>query len=368
MFSSFTPRLNPNLVGHGAAERLLLDSVNGGRLAHAWLITGPRGIGKATLAFRFARFLLAGGAEGGGAGGLFGAAPPADSLHIDPDHPVFRRVAAAGHADLVTVERAYDDKRNRRRTEIVVDDVRGVGGFLSMTAAEGGWRVVVIDAADEMNRNAANAVLKVLEEPPRRAVLLLVCHNPGRLLPTIRSRCSRLALRPLDDAAMDGLLRAHAPDLDPAQRAVLMRLCEGSIGRALDLAAQGGLELYDQMVALLETLPDLDVAALHRFGDRVGRAGAEDQFRSFGELFRAWLARLAVFAARGRAEIEAEATLMARLRPAATGTGAGTGALDPLLEVWEKTNRLMAQADGVNLDRKQVTLNVFLALEAAVRS
>ena len=261
---------------------------------------------------------------------------------------------------MMTVERAFDDKRNRRRGEIVVDDVRGIGAFLSMTAAEGGWRVVVIDAADEMNRNAANAVLKVLEEPPKRAVLLLVCHNPGRLLPTICSRCGRLALKPLDDTAMESLLRTHAPELDAAQRAALMRLCEGSIGRALDLVEQGGLELYEQMLALLATLPDLDVAALYRFGDTVGKAGAEDVFRSFGELFRAWLARLVVFASRGRADIEAEADLMQRLNPASS--------LDPLLEVWEKTNRLMAQTAGVNLDRKQVTLNVFLALEAAVRS
>ncbi len=148
---------------------------------HAWLITGAPGVGKATLAYRFARRLLAG-------------VQPGDTLAVDPASPVFRRVAVGSHADLLTVEREWDDKKSRLRGEIVVDDARAISAFLRLTPAEGGWRVVVIDGAEHMNRNAANAVLKMLEEPPPRAVLLLTCAAPGRLLPTIRSRCRRLAL------------------------------------------------------------------------------------------------------------------------------------------------------------------------------
>lgn len=186
------PRLTADLLGHEAAEREILETCASGRAAHAWLISGPRGIGKATLAFRFARFALAGGLEGG-EGGLFGALAPA-SLAMDPAHPVFRRVAAGSHGDLRVIERGLaEGTGGRRRGEIVIGDVRDLGGFMRMTPSEGGWRVVIVDGAEDMNRNAANALLKGLEEPPGRALLLLVSHNPARLLPTIRSRCRRLA-------------------------------------------------------------------------------------------------------------------------------------------------------------------------------
>ena len=187
------PRENPSLSGHEPAEKELLSAFASGRLPHGLLITGPHGVGKATLAFRFARFLLSQGAAPS-AGGLFAPAVPS-SLALPPEHPVFRRVASSGHADLLTVERGIDPKRKRERTEIVVDDTRAIAAFLRLTPAEGGWRIVVVDTADEMNRNAANAVLKILEEPPSRALLILVSDNPGRLLPTIRSRCRRLPLR-----------------------------------------------------------------------------------------------------------------------------------------------------------------------------
>ena len=281
------PRLTADLLGHEAAERAFLAAWTGGRLAHSWLITGPKGIGKATFAYRIARFVLSGGGDGGG---LFGGPP--ESLRVDPGHPVFRRVAAGGHADFKSVERGWsDDKKNRLRSEIVVEDVRGVGAFLSLTPAEGGWRVVIVDAADEMNRSSANAILKVLEEPPRNALLLLVSHSPGRLLPTIRSRCRRLALGPLEDSLVVTLLRRRLPDLAEADARAVARLAEGSIGRALGLAAQGGLDLYREMVALLSAVPGMEAAALHGFADKVGRG--EETFRTVADLLTWWLAAAA---------------------------------------------------------------------------
>ena len=152
------PRANPLLLGHAPAEAMILEAMAAGRMHHAWLITGPEGVGKATLAYRFARRLLAGRPEG-------------PSLALEPSHPTFRRVAAGSHADMLTIEREYDPKRKRMRTTIAVDDVRRVVPFMHLTPAEGGWRVVVIDGAEEMNPASANALLKVLEEPPPRAVV-----------------------------------------------------------------------------------------------------------------------------------------------------------------------------------------------------
>jgi DNA polymerase III subunit delta' len=349
------PRENALLLGHDAAEEPLLKAYGSGRLPHAWLISGPRGIGKATLAFRFARFLLAEGQ----AGGLF-AAPPS-TLALAPEHPIFRRVASGGHADLLVVERGFDQKRKKLRSEIVVDDTRTIAGFLRLTPAEGRWRVVILDGADMMNRNAANALLKILEEPPQRAVLLLLSDNPGRLLPTIRSRCRLLALKPLPQTLVLEALARYRPDLPAGDRAILAQLAEGSIGRAIELAGAGGLALYRSLVKLLERLPEIDGAALHAFAERLQRGEGEDGFRLLAELLPGWLARMVALAAGagGEGALPGESQAMRRL--------AERRGLDQWVEVWEKLTHLFAQADSVNLDRKQVVLNAFFALEDAAR-
>src|SRR6188508_960158 len=198
------PWRNDRLVGHDAAERTMLAAQQAGKLHHAWLLTGPRGIGKATLAWRFARFVLA-----GQQGGLFAAAP--DTLDVAREAPGRSLVDARSHPDLFHLRRTLNPDTGRIRAEIAVDDVRGLGEFMHMTPAMGDWRVAIVDSADEMNRNSANAVLKVLEEPPAKAVLLIVAHAPGSLLPTIRSRCRRLALHPLADDTVVTLLGDYAP-------------------------------------------------------------------------------------------------------------------------------------------------------------
>lgn len=371
------PRENPELLGHREAEGVLSDAFGSGRLAHAWLISGPEGIGKATLAYRFARFVFTGGGgprEGPETGpGLFGDGlglddpeEKADSLYLSPEHPVFRRVASGGHVDLKAVVRTVNEKTGKLRTEIIVDDVRSVGQFFSLTAGEGGWRVAIIDKADEMNPHAANALLKILEEPPRRSLLLLVSDNPGRLLPTLRSRCRKLALQPLSGDWVASLTAASLPGLDAGDAPLLAHLAEGSPGRALALAAEGGLDLYRDMTGLLETLPDLDVGAVHAFGARLGKSGADDSFRMAGVLLRWWLARL-IRSAAGGGGTGAEAGFPAEEEALMGRLGRAAG-LDRWLEVWEKINHLLAKTDSAHLDRKQVVLNVFLTLENAVRS
>ena len=354
---SLAPRANPDLLGHAAAEETLVRAFRSGRLPHAWLITGPRGIGKATLAYRCARFVLANGATQGP--DLFAAEPAPTSLHLDPAHPVFHRVASGGHADLRVLTRGIDLKTGKPLSEIPVRDVRGLGGFLHMTASEGGWRVVVVDPVDELNRNAANALLKVLEEPPANALLLLVCHAPGTIPATIRSRCCHLPLAPLTEAVVAELLTTYAPDVPPDDRAALARLAEGSIGRALDLAGGGGLDLYQELIRVVGDLPQLDVARLHAFGDRLAKDRDGTAFRTGMELLSWWLARMIKGGASGRppAEVVAgEGAAMERLlarRP-----------LAQWVAVWEKTARCLSRAEAANLDRKQTVITAFLEIEA----
>jgi DNA polymerase-3 subunit delta' len=372
------PRTNPELLGHAAAESALRRLVATGRLPHALILSGPRGIGKATLAFRLARFVLANGVGEGALGGLFGE-PDAAGLALAPDSGTFRRVASGGHADLLTVERAYDPRRRRLRGEIIVDNTREIGAFLRLTPAEGGWRVVIVDGADEMNRNAANALLKILEEPPRRALLLLVAHSPGRLLPTIRSRCRRFPLAPLPPAIVRRLLSRYRPDLPDGQADALTALCGGSIGRALDLAAAGGVELYEAVLALISPERGIDPVALHAFADRLARGDAEDAYRAVEELVAQFLARVACAAARGNAVAEprllpdpppqvGEGRVGAEPRESAVLRRLGERApAARWAELRDEINRLFARTDALNLDKKQTILGAFFAIDGVAR-
>ncbi len=352
---ALAPRRNPGLVGHAAAERMLVDTQRTGRLPHAIIIGGPRGIGKATLAFRFARWLLA----GGGQASLFGDMPVVQDLHLDPGNPVYRRVAASGHADLMTVERGWDKARKRLRGEIVVEDIREISHFLHLTSAEGGWRIVVIDGADEMNRNGANALLKILEEPPHGALLLLVCHAPGRLLPTIRSRCRRLILQPLAQDEVRSLILAHEPAMAEVDVVALAELSGGSIGRALDLYSAGGLELYRVLIGLLTQLPRMDVPALHQLADRLAKTDAHDAYHTFVDLLLNWLEHVVTTLAAGDDGgeiVPGEAALRRRL--------AETARLDRWVDVWDNLRDGFARADDLILDRKQAVIEAFMALAA----
>jgi DNA polymerase III subunit delta' len=318
------PRANPILLGHGDAEATMLDALRAGRMHHAWLITGPEGVGKATLAYRFARRLLAG-------------RPTEDSLALDPTDPVFRRVAAASHADLLTIERAYDEKRKRMKTQIAIDDVRKINGFMSLTPAEGGWRVVIVDGAEELNQNSANALLKVLEEPPPRAVLLLVCSAAGRLLPTIRSRCRRLRLSPLAENPMAQLLSDYLPTLNPDDRGRLITLAEGSPGRAIMLAEDKGLAVAAMVDKLLTEMPAIAPTLGYEIADELVRT--ETGFSTFMDLMRAGLAAAVRDVVRGRGDVEQQR--LVALRP-----------LDAWGEVWQGLTRLQDETERFALDKR----------------
>ena len=297
------PRHAAAVIGHDAAAEDFLSSAHAHRLHHAWLITGPRGVGKATLAWQIARWLLADGRD--------------DSLNIPSDSPVARRVAALSEPRLHLVRRGFDDKTGRLKAEIGVDDIRALLSFFHMSAAEGGRRVAIVDAADDMNGAAANALLKMLEEPPKGGVILLIAHQPARLLPTIRSRCRELRLAPLSPENMARVLTPLGVD---AGAEALAALSGGSVGEALRLDGQDGLKVYAQIVDLFATLPRFDRLKARDLAEGAGgRATADgDPFDLRITLLDRFLTRLARAGLMGAPIPEAapgEAALMARLCP-----------------------------------------------------
>lgn len=347
------PRETAELVGQDEAERAVFDAFMSGRMHHAWLITGPRGIGKAALAYRIARFVLRYGTP------ELARAAGVHDLSVAGNDPVFRQIAAQSHPNLLVIRRPYDEKAKRLKTVITVEEVRRTGAFFGMSAGAGGWRVAIVDAADDMNVNAENALLKILEEPPARGLFILVSHQPGRLLPTIRSRCRTLVMKPLSDAGVAQVLAANGVKASDEERAAIACLAEGSAGRALAIADGGGLDLYKELVALLKPLPKLDVRGVHALADKVGRRGADEAYETFVELLADWLQRLVrcgAGAGAGADLIPGEGAAMARL-----AQGAG---LDRWVEVWEKISQTVARAEALNTDRKLVILNVFSMLES----
>jgi DNA polymerase-3 subunit delta' len=338
------PRETATLHGQVAAEAAFLAALAAGRPHHGWLVTGPRGVGKATLAWRIARHMLAGGAG--------------DTLAMDPAHPVFRRVAGLAAPGLFLARRPWDDKARRLRTAITVDEIRALKGFFQLSAPDLGWRVAIVDAADELTPQAANALLKTLEEPPVRALILLVCHRPARLLPTIRSRCRELRCAPL---GADDLARALADaGADAAAAPVLRALAGGSVGEALRLAAADGPARFEEIAGLIAGAPGLDRRLAVALAEACAGRAAEERYDATLGLVRLALARLARAAAGGPVAplCEAEARAIGRLA-AVRGQAA----------VWaELAVRLGDRAEharAVHLDPAQVILDMLLAIDAA---
>ena len=313
------PRKREGLVGHLAAALMLAADFSAGRLHHAWILAGPRGIGKATLAFRFARYLLA------GQSGFFLEEAQPSLLHLAADDPVFRRVASGGHADLRVVEAAG------ARGEIRVDAIRDAVRFLRLTPGESAWRVLVVDGADSMNPNAQNAALKLLEEPPPNVLILLVAHRPSLLLATVRSRCRMLRLAPLDRQEFDEVLRGIAPELDAEACARLFAGSGGSPGAALELEQLGGRALKEAVDALLDSLPDIDRQALDRIAAAVTESRDAAHFQAFGRILAGSLAERLRAAGPDAAWLEAEAGV----------------------------SRLLERSTALSLDRRQAVFEIF---------
>lgn len=325
------PRERFELTGHAEVEAALLAAWQANRLPHAILLGGPQGIGKATLAYRVTRFVLAGGKEG------------AKDLSLPPDHPISRQVAALSHPDLLVLRRVKSEEQKNISQVIRVEDTRRITSFFGSTSAYGGWRVCIVDAIEEMNASSSNAILKLLEEPPARSLFILVSHTPGRLLPTIRSRCRRIDMKPLSNAEVSKALVSLAetlPELDQSQIKSAADASQGSVGRALALLLGGedGLEILNMTREMLARLPSIEPASIAALGDKL----RGDNLGVFAEAVEDWLA------------------------DAATGSGE-PARLAQFAEAWEKVRRATATAEIYNLDRKPLVFQVFTVLSEAAR-
>jgi len=324
------PRETYALIGQDEGLARAARSIRQGRPPQGLMIAGPPGIGKATLAYRIARYLLRYGATSEG---------PAD-LSVPSNDIAARQVEAQSHPGLLVLKRPVNEKTGRLMNVVSVDEIRRLRNFFALSSTSGGWRVAIIDSADEMNDNAANALLKILEEPPLRAMLMLIAHAPGRQLPTIRSRTQRLDLKPLTDEMLTAGLARLLPEAKAEDRAVLVRLAQGSLGLALKLADEDGLELARSAEGLMEAR-NPDIKAMLALADRVARA--QDGLAHFGEfLIQALSTRIRSRAAAGEGDERSVA-------------------------LWERVATIYARAAEVYLEPRQTVLSSSAAIAAAKR-
>lgn len=338
--ASFEPQFNTYLADHEEAEQLFLRCWQNNSLHNSWLITGIKGIGKATLAYRLARFILSADEEN---------KEKYTSLEVSPDSGVYKLMASNAHPDFKVLQRDYTDtdrkkilkaikdgeqlspdelKELKKSAFIRVDDVRTINEFLSHRSSGDGWRVVLIDSVDDMNSAAANAVLKILEEPPYKTLMLLISHNPNRLLPTIRSRCSKLELKPLKDTIVSSLLRRYRPEISEKEVKKIAAISSGSIGKALNYADNGAAEKYDELCALISAGKNFKIADILDFCNDA--ASSEENYDLAQELILKFLSEHAK----------------------------STDKVVETADCWSKTIKTFSEVESLNLDKKQALINI----------
>ena len=327
-----TPAEHTNLAGHADVLDDLVSQYAAGSLHHALMLTGPRGVGKATMAFHLARHLLAFPDRD--------TSPRKYSVEGIPDH-VLRQVSNGGHPNLLHLTRPWDERAKKFKTQVTIEQVRRTQAFFSLTAGGQGYRIAIIDSADEMNAAAANALLKVLEEPPKRALFLVLSHAPGGLLPTIRSRCQAIRLRPVPDEELVPLLPVLQPDTLGRNDERIAALAQGSVRRALQLRAGKLIDefaSFENLAAAGANGAPADWLMAHRIADALLPVARASDYDLFFDLALGWIA--------------------ARPRQGGLPLAAVAG----WAEVWEGLNESRRLADAYNLDRKQAVLHLFQAM------
>lgn len=354
------PRENGLLIGQDVAAKELTDAFASGRMHHGWLLHGPEGIGKATLAYHLARHVF-------GQDEALLTPAVGDGLVVDMESVSSRQVSALSHPGLLVIRRQWNAKTKKFQTMIAVDEVRKLRNFLGLSAGENAWRVVIVDRADEMNTNAANALLKSLEEPPARCIFLLIASEPGRLPVTIHSRCRRLALSGLgeDDlkTATEHVVAYSEIDwTDTADWPTLHRLSQGSVRRAIILAGEDGLTLYSKLMDILGVLPKLDLPQVHGLAETLSLVAQETRFNLFLDLLQDTLARMIRAAAMPDDAVsnDAESALARRVMQPSR--------LAQWSELWDTLARERAEARLLNLDRQSLILGFFQRIEATARA
>jgi DNA polymerase III subunit delta' len=321
------PAQTPVVIGHDSALKHVAKAYASGRMPHAWLITGIEGIGKATLAFHMAHYVLSGGENTLG--------------KLNMQHPASRLVAAESHPDLFIVRRPTDEKTGIPKDIIPAEDARKIAPFLRMTASHGGWRMAIIDEAHALNRFGQNAILKVIEEPPSRCLIVLTATTVGALLPTIKSRCCLLPLKRLDTLALRTVLARSGLTLPEAGIERLIAVSGGSAGFALQIAETQALPLIEELLALLRGLPALDMTRVHALGDRIGRKGESASFSVLEQFLTDTLRQ----AARGKA-----LGMSSEILPLSIP-------LDRSLRLWDNVRQIFAKGLEANLDHKLAFVN-----------
>jgi DNA polymerase III subunit delta' len=333
------PRFAGTLIGHALAEDALLSAYRSERLAHAWLIGGPEGIGKATLAWRFARFILA---QPDPASARVQAA---QTLSIDPEAPAARQVLALSHPDLTVLRRSWNPQSKNFYSDIRIEDVRNALELFRKSAGAGGWRICIVDCAEDLNRASANALLKMIEEPPPHSLFLIVAHRPGQVLATIRSRCRRLSLTGLAPSDITQIIAGLDKPWAAVAQADLDRVAvraNGSVREALKRIDPATSEIGALIEATIAQLPALDFREIHKLADAVSARGAGDAFDGLMNALYDWLA--------------------------AQARGGGQAArLASIAEVWDKIRAATREAEAYNIDKKLHVLSVFAELSAAAR-
>ncbi len=335
------PRETLALFGHAAAERELLDAYRRNKMAQAWIIGGPEGIGKATLTWRLVRFLLA-HPEPSAA-----AVQEAESLAVPADHPAARRIASLALADIFLLRREWNEKTKKHFTEIRIEDVRKIIQSFHQASGTGGWRVAIVDCADDLNRASANALLKLIEEPPERSLFLLIAHQPGRILPTIRSRCRKLMLGALSPEDTVAAVKNVGPPWSEAPESDLLvaaARADGSVREALRLLDGDGVAFDATLRRLFERLPQIDWLGAHMLADKLTGRDNEAAYETF---MRA-----------------TQRHLDARVR-ALAGSGAPPARLAGYARAWDEIRDAARETEVFNFDKRALVLGVFERLARA---
>ncbi|MDB2682728.1 DNA polymerase III subunit delta' [Alphaproteobacteria bacterium] len=337
------PREMTFCMGHEKFEAQILEAFAAGKMPHSIVLSGPKGCGKSTMAYRLGRFLLANGDFNPGQGGLFGDEPDFSSLDVARDHDAFRLIASEGHPDLFAVERQYDATKNKFKNAVDVEEIRKIAPFLRKTASYGGWRVVIVDDADTMTRSAQNAILKILEEPPSRVLIVLVTHNIGALIPTIRSRVQVFHLQALEDDVMRELLvKDGQGDIEK-----LVELSEGSMSKAMEYAESGATEILQ---TILSQGGDVRWSEIHKIADQIGGRGQDEDFAIF--------ARLSLWIYEQGAKTKARG----RDLPGVLGAARerfGQLSLEQILKICDTLSEHFTKTKSANLDKRQAVLQAF---------